>query len=75
MVERAELIAAALSTHVGTVHFGGEQMGARIGALGNLEVPTTTLPALIKQIPERHIDILKMDIEGAEMDTLFHRCQ
>ena len=68
--DRVTLIPAALSTTVGTVTFGGSEMGARIGEGGYLEVATTTLPALLQQIPGAHIDILKMDIEGAEMDIL-----
>ena len=68
--DRVTLIPAALSTTVGTLTFGGLEMGARIGEGGDLEVATTTLPALLQQIPGGHIDILKMDIEGAEMDIL-----
>jgi FkbM family methyltransferase len=68
--DRVTLIPAALSTTVGTVTFGGSEMGARIGEGGDLEVTTTTLPALLSQIPGGHIDILKMDIEGAEMGIL-----
>ena len=67
---RAILIPAALSTTVGSTSFGGTQMGARIGDGGELNVVTTTLPALLERIPEGHIDILKMDIEGAEMEIL-----
>lgn len=68
--DRVTLIPAALSTTVGTVSFGGSEMGARIGEGGEFDVATTTLPALLRRIPEGQIDILKMDIEGAEMEIL-----
>ena len=67
---RVNLIPAALSTTIGSVSFGGKQMGARIGEGGKFEVTTTTLPALLRSIPDGYIDILKMDIEGAEMEIL-----
>lgn len=66
--DRVTLIRAALSTTVGSVSFGGTQKGARIGDGGEFQVATTTLPALLPRIPEGHIDILKLDIEGAEME-------
>ncbi len=68
--DRVNLIPAGLSTKVGSVKFGGTEMGARIGEGGEFEVATTTLPTLLSRIPEGHIDILKLDIEGAEMEIL-----
>lgn len=68
--DRVVLLPAALSTKVGSVSFGGTQMGARIGEGGAFEVATTTLPALLHSISSGRIDILKMDIEGAEMEIL-----
>lgn len=65
---RAMVIPAALSAQEGKVSFGGNQMGAQIGDDGHHIVTTTTIPALLAQIPEGRIDILKMDIEGAEHD-------
>lgn len=68
--DRITLIPAALSTTVGTVTFGGVEMGAQISGQGDFEVSTTTLPVLLSEIPGGYIDILKMDIEGAELDIL-----
>lgn len=68
--DRVELLPTALSTMVGTVSFGGREMGAQINEDGAHEVPTLSVPALLEQIPENRIDILKMDIEGAEMGIL-----
>lgn len=68
--DRVHLIPAALSTTVGSASFGGTEMGARIGQAGEFEVLTTALPALLRRIPEGYIDILKMDIEGSEMEIL-----
>jgi len=66
---RVELIGAALFDSVGSVTFGGTETGASIGG-GDIEVPTTTVPALLARYDKERIDILKMDIEGAETTVL-----
>jgi FkbM family methyltransferase len=37
---------------------------------GSVSVKTTTLTSFVDRIPERHIDLLKMDIEGSEYEVL-----
>lgn len=63
------LIKKALWHQVGTVHFGGKETGASIKDEG-LEVPTTTVGTILTEHNLSHIDILKMDIEGAEVSVL-----
>lgn len=67
---RVHLVKAALWDKVGRTKFGGEQTAASVGE-GNVEVATTTIPKLLEQYGYQHyIDILKMDIEGAERVVL-----
>ena len=47
----------------------GPAYGRRLGASGML-VPAITLDALLKTHGIRRVDLLKMDIEGAERDVL-----
>ena len=67
--DRATLVCAALWDSNGTINFGGEQTAARVGG-GGAEVKTITIPELLSKSEETEIDILKMDIEGAELVVL-----
>lgn len=48
-----------------TVRFGGVQTGAAIRLQG-IEVPTETVASLMTKFDLKFIDLLKLDIEGAE---------
>ena len=63
--ERVSLLKTALWTEVTTVRFGGVQTGATIRTHGN-EIPTVTIPSLMSKFNLKFIDLLKLDIEGAE---------
>lgn len=67
--DRVQLVRAALWDRVGVVRFGGYQTGASIGG-GAAEVDSTTIPALLHRHARTCIDILKLDIEGAEREVL-----
>jgi hypothetical protein len=45
-------------------------MGAGIRDAGDIEVETVTIPRLLERFPGGRVNILKMDIEGAE-DEIF----
>jgi FkbM family methyltransferase len=64
--DRVELHRAALTADGSPVRMSGVQTGARIGNTGEIEVPSMTIPAILDTLPEGRIDILKLDIEGAE---------
>jgi FkbM family methyltransferase len=67
--DRVSLLKAALWTEVTTVHFGGVQTGAAIGLQG-LEASTETIPSLMTKFDLAFIDLLKLDIEGAEFKVV-----
>ena len=61
------LIRAAAWTAAGTMRFAAEGSDAgRLGDDGGIEVPTVRLRDWL----DRDVDLLKMDIEGAEVDVL-----
>jgi FkbM family methyltransferase len=61
------LVRAAVWTSEGTMRFAAEGSDAgRLGADGGVEVPTVRLRDWL----DRDVDLLKMDIEGAEVDVL-----
>lgn len=64
--ERVELHRAALTADGRPVRMSGVQTGARIGIVGDVEVPSMTIKDIIDRLPDRYIDILKLDIEGEE---------
>ena len=64
--DRVELRACALTADGAPVRMSGMQTGARIGTEGTLEAPSVTIPQILAGLPEGRIDILKLDIEGAE---------
>lgn len=66
--ERVELLREALGARAGSVRFGGREMGARIGGGEGHEVNVTTVQHLLERFPDGQIDILKLDIEGAETE-------
>lgn len=66
---RVSVIKRALWDSVGSAQFGGRETGASIVAEGSL-VLTTTIPVLMREFGIEAIDLLKMDIEGAELTVL-----
>jgi FkbM family methyltransferase len=67
--DRVSLLKAALWTEVTTVRFGGVQTEAAIGSRG-LEARTETIASLITKFDLNFIDLLKLDIEGAESQVV-----
>lgn len=67
--KRAVLLKKALWKEEGIVRFGGEETGASIADRG-ISVEATTVPTLMAAIGVRRISLLKMDIEGAEVQVL-----
>jgi len=66
---RVELLKRALWDSETMVRMSGEQTGSSISANG-AEVQTETIPALMDRLGFQRIDLLKMDIEGAEATVL-----
>jgi len=62
---RATLLPKALWTGDQRLRFGGDFGGASIQATG-CEVEATSIPSLLNEFAIPRLDILKMDIEGAE---------
>jgi len=61
------LVRAAAWTRAGTMRFSSEGSdGGRLGGEGGIDVPTVRL----RDYLDRDVDLLKMDIEGAEVDVL-----
>jgi FkbM family methyltransferase len=67
--KQVSLLPAALWSETTTVCFAGSQTGAAISASGS-EVPTITMPALMEEFGLDFIDLLKLDIEGAEAQVI-----
>ncbi|AKO97739.1 methyltransferase, FkbM family [Marinovum algicola DG 898] len=65
-VGRVELFNIALTADGSPVRMSGEQTGARAGNQGDIVVKSRTIPSVLATLPEKRIDILKLDIEGAE---------
>lgn len=63
--ERVSLRRAALGAERGTVRLAGDQTAARIAEWGDV-VPMVTISDLLREIPGGRVDLLKLDIEGAE---------
>lgn len=64
--DRAELWPMALTSDGAPVRMSGVETGARASDDGEIEVPSISIPQILEKLPEGRIDILKMDIEGAE---------
>lgn len=65
--DRVVVLRKGLAARDGMVPFGGESTAASIHGTG-AEIECVSLPTLLKQYAMPRIDILKMDIEGAEED-------
>lgn len=67
--DRVSLLQKALWNLEGIVLLGGEQTGAAIAQQG-ISVETITVEGLLKMMAIERLDLLKMDIEGAEVTVL-----
>lgn len=67
--DRVSLLKTALWTEVTTVRFGGVQTCAAIGSQG-IEISTETITSLMTKLNLTFIDLLKLDIEGAESQVV-----
>lgn len=63
------LVNAALWSEETMVQFGGSETGASIGSAGDI-VSATTVAALLQRQDWNELDLLKLDIEGAELAVL-----
>ncbi len=63
--ERAILLKKGLYSNDEIQRFGGEETGASIATSG-VEIECTSISSLFDRFSISHLDILKMDIEGAE---------
>ena len=75
--DRVKGIRSALSSSTGTARFSTEASASQMfrlsdpsEAAGSVEVPTLTLADLLDRLPQKSIDLMKMDIEGSEYDVL-----
>jgi FkbM family methyltransferase len=66
---RVTLMRAALWVEIGRVRFSGGGTGARVSEDGEY-VHSTTIPECIRLASTRTIDLLKIDIEGAEVAVI-----
>ena len=66
---RCSLMQCALWNVEGTVYLEGEETGASVFTQG-VPVGTTTVPRLFEAFGVDRIDLMKMDIEGAEVTVL-----
>jgi len=64
------LLEYALSSSVGTHAFNPNKQQGKLSSEGRLVVKTQTADQLISEKPEMTPDLLKIDIEGAEMEFL-----
>lgn len=66
--ERIRVCKACLSDRDGVVGFDGRgpSWARRIGTAGDLQVEAVTLPRLLREEGFDRVDLLKMDVEGAE---------
>lgn len=70
--DRVTVLQAALAGQAGRLRLSGHETGATIhgqAAADAEEVEATTVPDLLAAAPDGRIDLLKMDIEGAERDV------
>jgi FkbM family methyltransferase len=65
---------AAVGNHTGVVRVSaasGERLGwSAVSESGNLEVRCTTIDSEVEQFALKHVDFIKMDIEGYELQAL-----
>ncbi|MDF1501030.1 MAG: FkbM family methyltransferase [Anaerolineales bacterium] len=71
-LENVTLSQLAISDRTGTAHFGGgvSSSTGRIDMTGDLEVDTASLDDLLQTGKIAPPNVLKIDVEGAEMDVL-----
>jgi FkbM family methyltransferase len=69
---RAHVLQSALCAVSGQVCVSGTEIAARVGSGSGTTVPAITIEQLLEIIPEKFIDILKLDIEGAETEIFEH---
>src|SRR5262245_60160086 len=67
--ERVRLMKQALWNTKTTLRFSGSETAASISAMGTT-VETETVPSLMRRFNLRTIDLLKLDIEGAEATVI-----
>jgi len=72
--DRVILEKAALGSEEGAACMIGSGTGARVAKHGSEDVAVTTIPAILKRVPQGRIGLLKLDIEGAERDVLGRTC-
>lgn len=66
---RVELMTEALWVREGSVNMGGGQTGSALSD-GGFAVKTTTLQKIMEHLGVARLGLVKMDIEGAELDVL-----
>jgi FkbM family methyltransferase len=64
--ERVTLLPYALSASEAPVYISGDETGARIHDAEGVEAEATTISRLLERFPSGRVNILKLDIEGAE---------
>lgn len=64
--DRVELLPMAITVDGQPIQMAGQETGAHTCADGDIEVSTMTIEQILEQVPDGRIDILKLDIEGAE---------
>jgi FkbM family methyltransferase len=67
--DRVELVPAALAGAEGTVRFSGASVSGSVQASG-IAVPATTVARVMAERGLARVDLLKMDIEGAELEVV-----
>jgi FkbM family methyltransferase len=70
--KRVRLVPAGLWSHETTQHIAGEFTGARLGdeSHGGVPVTCTDVKSIVEESGHDAIDILKLDIEGAEEEVI-----
>lgn len=71
LADRSRVIhAAASSIHNGEVRFSEDGYGSSIRPDGCYEVPSCSVDGLMKDLELRHLGMVHMDVQGAELDVL-----
>ena len=68
---RVHLVPAAAWREAGFLTFAGDGSTGRISYEGSLEVEARTLDSIVEELRLDRVDLIKMDIEGAELDALY----
>lgn len=64
--DRVELLQIALTADGQPISMTGEQTGAHASSKSEVKVQTMNIEQILARLPENRIDILKLDVEGAE---------